>query len=82
LQVPDDVQGVVVTDVDQDSHAAGAGLQKGDVIITIDRHSVSSADDAVKLCNDAKGSYILLKVWRREGHVTGTRYISVDNSKE
>ena len=82
LQIPDDVQGVIVTDIDQDSHAAEVGLQKGDVIVSIDHHPVASADDAVKLCNNAKGNYILLKVWRKEGEIAGTRYISVDNSKD
>jgi serine protease Do len=82
LQIPDDLQGVVVTEVAQDSHAAQAGLQKGDVIVSINHHAVSDSDEAVKLCNNAKGNNILLKVWRREGSISGTRYISVDNSKD
>lgn len=82
LQVPDDVQGAIVADVSQDSHAAEAGLQKGDIIVAVDHHSVSDADQVVQLCNQAKGKYILLKIWRKEGDVAGTSYISVDNSKE
>jgi serine protease Do len=82
LQVPDDIHGAIVTDVEQDSHAADAGLQKGDIIIEIDHHHIASADEAVKLCNNAKGDYILLKVWSRQDDVAGTRYISVDNSKD
>jgi len=82
LGVPDDVQGAIVTDVAQDSHAAEAGLQKGDVIIAVDHHSVSDADQVVKLCKQARGKYILLKIWRKEGDVSGTDYISVDNSKD
>ncbi|HTV39683.1 MAG TPA: Do family serine endopeptidase [Candidatus Sulfotelmatobacter sp.] len=82
LQIPDDVQGAIVTDVAPDSHAAEAGLQKADVIIAVDHHSVSNADQVVKLCNEAKGKYILLKVWRKEGDFSGTSYISVDNTKD
>ncbi len=82
LQIPDDVHGALVTDVDPDSHAADAGLQKGDVIVSIDHHPVKNADEAVNLCNEAKGNYILLKVWSQEGGVSGTRYISVDNTKD
>jgi serine protease Do len=82
LQIPDDVQGALVTDVQDGSHAADAGLQKGDVILSIDRHPVSSANDAVKLSNAATGKYILLKVWGREGDGGGTRYLSVDNAKD
>ena len=82
LQIPDEVQGAIVTDVAQDSHAAEAGLQKGDVIIAVDHHSVSDADQVVKLSTEAKGKYILLKVWRKQGEVSGTSYISVDNAKD
>ncbi len=82
LQIPDDIQGAIVTDVAQDSHSADAGLQKGDIIIAVDHHSVSDADQVVKLCNAAKGKYILLKVWRKQGEIAGTSYISVDNTKD
>ncbi|HTR42729.1 MAG TPA: Do family serine endopeptidase [Pseudomonadales bacterium] len=81
LQIPDDIHGALVTDVQEGCHAAEAGLQKGDVILSIDRHPVSSGDDAVKLSNAAKGTSILLKVWSREGDSAGTRYLSVDNTK-
>ena len=81
LQIPDDIKGALVTDVQQGSHADDAGLHKGDVIMSIDRHPVSNADDAVKLSNAAKGTSILLKVWSHEGDSAGTRYLSVDNTK-
>ncbi|HXC34591.1 MAG TPA: DegQ family serine endoprotease [Candidatus Acidoferrales bacterium] len=82
LQIPDDVQGAIVTDVAQDSHAAESGLQKGDIIIAVDHRSVSDADQVVNVCNNAKGKYILLKLWRKQGELGGTRYISVDNTKD
>jgi serine protease Do len=82
LRIPDSVQGAIVTDVDQDSNSADAGLQKGDVIVEINRHPVSDADDAVNLCKQAKGDQILVKIWRRSGDMGGTRYLSVDNTKK
>jgi serine protease Do len=82
LNVPDSVQGAIVTDVDQDSNSADAGLQKGDVIVEINRHPVSDADGAVNLCKQAKGDQILVKIWRRNGDMGGTRYLSVDNTKK
>ncbi len=82
LKIPDSVQGAIVTDVDQDSSAANDGLQKGDVIVEINRHPVSDADSAVKLCKQAKGVQILVKVWRRNGDMAGTRFLSVDNTKK
>jgi serine protease Do len=81
LQIPDDIHGALVTDVQEGSHAGDAGLQKGDVILTVNRQPVTGADDAVKFSNAAKGPYILLKVWGREDDVAGTRFISVDNTK-
>ena len=64
LQLPDNVQGVVVTDVDPDSNSADAGLQPNDVIVEINHHPVTNADRAVELCKQARGNQILLKIWR------------------
>jgi serine protease Do len=82
LKVPDDIRGALVTDVDQDSNSAEAGLQRGDVIVEVNRQPVNNADDAVKLCRQAKGDQILLKFWRRTGDLAGTHYLSVDNTKK
>jgi serine protease Do len=80
LTFPDSLQGVIVTDVDQNSNAADAGLQRNDVIVEINRQPVSDANGAVKLCKQAKGARILLKIWRRTGDLAGTQYLSVDNT--
>lgn len=82
LRVPDAIQGAIVTDVADDSNAADAGLLQNDVIVSINRKPVHNSDDAVQLCKDAKGSQILVKIWRRNGDFAGTRYISVDNTKK
>jgi len=81
LQIPDNVKGAIVTDVDPDSNAADAGLQPNDVIVEINRQPVANAQDAVNLCEQAKTKRLLLKVWRREGDLAGTRFLSVDNTK-
>ena len=82
LQVPDNIHGALVTDVQQGSHSEEAGLHRGDVILSIDKHPVGNADEAVKMSSDARGAYILLKVWGREGDMAGTRFLSVDNTKQ
>jgi serine protease Do len=80
LQLPDNFQGVVVTDVGPDSNSAEAGLQPNDVIMEIDQKPVNDASTAVKLYNQAKGNdWILLKIWRRVSDGAVTRYLSVDN---
>jgi len=82
LKIPDNIQGAIVTDVDADSNSAEAGLQKGDIIVEVNQKPVSDADTAVKLCRQAKGGQILLKIWRRDGDFESTRYLSVDNTKK
>jgi serine protease Do len=82
LRIPATVQGVIVTDVDQDSNSAAAGLQKNDVILEIDRQPVTDADNAIKLCTQAKGNRILLKIWHPSGQGGGTHFLIVDNTKK
>jgi serine protease Do len=81
LQVPADVSGAVVTDVDRASNSYDAGLRTGDVIVEVNHQAVASAADTVKLCKSAKGEEIRVKIWRRMGDFGGTRFISVDNTK-
>ena len=45
--MPDDVKGVLVTDVAADSVGYDVGLRKGDVILDMDRKALTSADEAV-----------------------------------
>jgi serine protease Do len=83
LRIPDSVQGALALEVGSDSNSADAGLQRGDVIVEINRQPVNNAREAVRLCTQAKGDRILLKVWRRSsGGFGGTTYLSVDNTKQ
>jgi serine protease Do len=63
--------------VDEDSNAAEAGLQPGDVVVEINRQPVRNADDAVAMSEKAKGDRIRLRVWRGGAML----YLSVDNTK-
>jgi Do/DeqQ family serine protease len=60
LSLDRNVTGVVVTDVDEASSAAEAGLQQGDVIQQVNRQPVRSANDFDRLTRNAKGSMLLL----------------------
>jgi serine protease Do len=83
LRIPNRVQGAIVTDVAADSNSAEAGLQKGDVIEEINRQPITSADEAKKVCDAAKGDQILLKIWRRTSRdFASTRFFTVDNMKK
>jgi len=81
LGVPPSVRGALVSELEPASNSAEAGLQYGDVIMEIDRQPVSNSSDAVKLGRQARGDQILLKIWRRQGNLAGTCYLSVDNTK-
>jgi serine protease Do len=81
LRIPDSIKGVIVAEVAEDSNAAEASLAKGDVIMEINHQPVSNTEEATRLCKEAKGDHILLKVWHREGEMALTRFLSVDNTK-
>jgi len=77
FEVPEKVQGAVVTEVKPDSAAAEAGLKPGDVIQEINRKPVKNAEEAVRLTENASDKTTLLRVWR-DG---GSRFVVVDESK-
>jgi len=77
FNIPKDVKGAVVTQVDPDSAAAEAGLKPGAVIEDINHHPVKNAEDAVKLTENTTSKRTLLRVWDNGG----SHYMVVDESK-
>jgi serine protease Do len=67
-----------VTQVDNGSAAAAAGLKPGDVIEEINRHPVKSADEAVQLTEKAASKQTLVRVWENGG----SHYLVVDESSQ
>jgi len=81
LNIPSNVHGVLVSNVEESSNAAEAGLRPRDIIMEINRHAVGNAEDAIELSEKAEGETILLRVWRGSGGRGGSFYLPVDNSK-
>jgi len=80
LEIPREVQGAVVTDLDQSSAAYEAGLREGDVITEINREPVKNAAEAVAKTKHVQGNETLLKVWSKgsNGGPGGVHYLTVE----
>ena len=61
-------QGVVVTQVDEESNAAQAGIREGDVIRAVNRNRIATVKDFDQAVQGAKeGDRLLLSIERQEG---------------
>jgi len=69
LELPADTNGVVVTEVEQSGAAARAGINRGDVILTINRQPIASLDEVQTALDKAGDKPILLLVARRGGTI-------------
>ena len=66
INAPDQLHGVVIQSVRPSSPADDAGLQPGDVIVEVNRHAASSANEFVgEVHQNAAGKDILLLVWSK-----------------
>jgi serine protease Do len=69
LQAPGEVHGAVIEQVQPGSSADNAGLQRGDVIVQVNRHDVQSASEVKQaLASVPKGKDALLLVWSNGGN--------------
>ena len=69
LQLPSNVHGAVVEDVQPGSPADNAGLQRGDIIVEVNRHpEQSAADVAHALSSLPNGQDALVLVWSNGGN--------------
>jgi len=67
MQLGRDTSGVVVTDVNQNSAAANAGLEQGDVIVQVNRRSVANVQEFNEAVQAGNPNGTLLLVHKRSG---------------
>jgi serine protease Do len=69
LQAPSDVSGAVVANVQPGSAADNAGIQRGDVIVGVNRKPVKSAADVANALGEIpSGQDALVLVWSQGGN--------------
>ena len=70
LQVPSGKSGALVSDVDPDGPAATSGLRAGDVILSVNRKTVTTAAEAAKeLQGIASGRLAQILLWRGDAEI-------------
>jgi serine protease Do len=83
FNIPANVRGALIINVDPNSASAEAGLRPGEVIVEINREPVNTADEAVEMSERIEGDRVLLRIWSRMGGggQGGTRYVTVRSSR-
>jgi serine protease Do len=72
LNLPKEVQGAVISDIDADSPAAKSGLREGDVIQEVNKQPVKSSKDLLAISKKLKpNEKILIRVYSqgRSGYI-------------
>jgi serine protease Do len=84
FRIPERIKGVLVIEVEESSPAWEAGLRAGDVLLELNKKTVGSADETVRLTENPKDRTTLLKVYTPQaanGAGGGTRFLVVDESR-
>jgi serine protease Do len=79
MNIPANVHGAIITQVDPGSPSAEAGLKEGDVIEEINHQPVRNSEDADRLTANKGGSgETLVKVWNQNG----SHYVAVQEGND
>jgi serine protease Do len=65
LEIPADTKGLIVTEIDPNGAAAAQGVVRGDVILEVNRQTVTTAEDVQNALTNAGDKPILILVSRR-----------------
>ena len=65
LGAPKDAAGLVVEDVDPEGRAADAGIEPGDIIQSVNRHSVKTVDELRDAVTQSRDKPVLMLITRQ-----------------
>ena len=69
FRIPRDLEGALVSEVEEESVAWESGLRPGDVIREVNRTKVTDAESAINVAEKLENSRILLRIWRQGGNL-------------
>jgi serine protease Do len=76
LQIPEGTTGVIITELDENSAAAQAGLEQGDIIVKVNRKPVNSVQQFNQAVRQGASSDSTVLLVKRAG---GTQFLVVPN---
>ncbi len=68
LELPKDIDGVLVTSVQRGTPAAEAGFRRGDVIVEVDKKQIENLDDFRKVMDDYDEDKVMVVIYRGGGY--------------
>lgn len=68
LDLPNDIDGIIVTDVQGGTPAAKAGLRRGDVIVEVDKKQIENLDDFRSVMDDYDDDKVMVVIFRGGGY--------------
>ncbi len=68
LELPNDIDGIIVTDVQRGTPAAEAGLRQGDVIVEVDKKQIENLDDFRNVMDDYDEDKVMVVIFRGGGY--------------
>ncbi|WP_168236792.1 PDZ domain-containing protein, partial [Campylobacter fetus] len=72
FQIPKDIKGIIITNVKDDSNAANAGFEAGDIIVQVNEKIIYNVDDFTKEIKSSKAQNKKPIIWiNRSGVLMG-----------
>ncbi len=68
LELPNDIDGIIVTDVQDGTPGGKAGLRRGDVIVEVNKKQIENLDDFRNVMDDYDEDKVMVVIYRGGGY--------------